>query len=1262
MQEQQHSLSLQHIFLFSQSKAKRRSRGSELLVLSRPSPVNVKQQSSSMIEPQDEPYRDDHAATHYKNSSSSSSSDKHKDEETFWSYVYNLQKARNVKDTKPAKSLALYLRENPLVELLPNNMDQTTASSSSSSLVEACERALTQALRAAGEAGDYRLILSLVDASIVYANNYPILTPRSFGEALSALFRTKANISKLKYVWNLVGINHNDDEAGKAARSSFLQSPVTAFELNVMLKALASRGKTRACIDLFEQHTTTSNHHQGSIYSLIRPDAYTASTLFSILTDSIIANHRDAVVTPDRIRVSQDAPPLALSLANLSSSPCWQWNAAIQILPVLREKSQWNNHAYSALLKLQDRAQETFEEGHKNGSLMAIAILDSMMTQHDITPDVVTCTLVIKSIGDPSAADPLSWKLAVKFLNQMKSDPKLPNPNVFTYSAAIVACARCSEYNTALELLREMSNKIDSSIGSETENENNTFDHPPQPNTWVYNAALLAISNSEDKKDWRDKKKSLASTEQVQQNRRNLALSLLEQMREDHAERAMDTKPDTVTYNTVISIIATARGDFNDEDSSSDEKVIYLIKQMKNDNILRDSITYRNAIVALTSDKEIFEILRSSLEDIGNASSSINKQKSQQHTTKPLVGKASHGLTFVFNSALSVLASRANLKMVKEVFSLMQKEKIAFNAETTTHLINILGRTGKSSMIAPLLTALSTSDMSVFSRQQLLDSTGLELFSKPLPPLETSHFPTAISVCLAANELKNAHSLLTIMRNDGMTPTSDCTQNFCLAYARVAITSAAKEKKRLRQQKAHESVSQARAQSAYSIAMAIPDAPPHVLSTVSKACAVTGQWQQSRSLLRLVHKRLLTPDEPLIQLRGIDLIQGLHSSLLRECSNQGNVTAGLWFASDIQAFSRNVHLKREEVSVDVTDTQEQDLLSSLRQLASTAEHGAKNVGMRPEDWVSLVKAASKSGHWRVCINTLQFLRPYVMRTNPNLNKIEDSSILEGRYEQLATAITVAVRCLEVRSQYAWAVRAIDDWIEWSGRKPRPEAVLSAMRILSARGRGEETMKLLNRCIEEGPPTTSYAKKGVGYEELLYIGAVTSLHGNGLYDDADEVFISGLSRGRLPFAFEKQKDQFVLDLHGMNVALAHSAVRVAMRQQVASYNDETCNNNMMIITGRGRNSELRLRPVLRPEIQRMLLEEFYPPLNTVSMPGNMGALLVLAEDISQWHSHQQEQKGARMLTIAAVLKNLSQDRLKRSIALTLESNKEKGSSS
>lgn len=70
---------------------------------------------------------------------------------------------------------------------------------------------------------------------------------------------------------------------------------------------------------------------------------------------------------------------------------------------------------------------------------------------------------------------------------------------------------------------------------------------------------------------------------------------------------------------------------------------------------------------------------------------------------------------------------------------------------------------------------------------------------------------------------------------------------------------------------------------------------------------------------------------------------------------------------------------------------------------------------------------------------------------------------------------------------------------------------------------------------------------------------------------------------------------------------------------------------------------------------MLLEEFYPPLNTMSIPGNIGALTILAHDIEAWQDHQQQQKGVRMLKLAGVLRNLSsQERLKQIIALRLES--------
>jgi len=97
----------------------------------------------------------------------------------------------------------------------------------------------------------------------------------------------------------------------------------------------------------------------------------------------------------------------------------------------------------------------------------------------------------------------------------------------------------------------------------------------------------------------------------------------------------------------------------------------------------------------------------------------------------------------------------------------------------------------------------------------------------------------------------------------------------------------------------------------------------------------------------------------------------------------------------------------------------------------TLEH-EESLGMKEPEWMSLLIAAFKSGHWRVCLTTLQFLRPYVEATNPNGAAAGSLSWNQTvvSYRKLAPALTYAVQCMEVRSQYAWIIRSIDDFIEW----------------------------------------------------------------------------------------------------------------------------------------------------------------------------------------------------------------------------------------
>ena len=185
-----------------------------------------------------------------------------------------------------------------------------------------------------------------------------------------------------------------------------------------------------------------------------------------------------------------------------------------------------------------------------------------------------------------------------------------------------------------------------------------------------------------------------------------------------------------------------------------------------------------------------------------------------------------------------------------------------------------------------------------------------------------------------------------------------------------------------------------------------------------------------------------------------------------------------------------------------------------------------------------------------------------------------------------------------------------------------------------------------------------------------------LHKNAYYDFADDLYLRAVSKGCLPWPVihneNKQltfqeidstdiysihktdcNEPLLLDLHGMTVAIAHSAVRTALQKEVQrtllpSDHQAWC-HDVIIITGKGNNSAHRLRPVLRPEVQRMLTEEFYPPLSTISVPNNIGALQILAKDVDSWLDYQKRQRSARLLAVANLLKSFAGgSRLRESI--------------
>ena len=169
-------------------------------------------------------------------------------------------------------------------------------------------------------------------------------------------------------------------------------------------------------------------------------------------------------------------------------------------------------------------------------------------------------------------------------------------------------------------------------------------------------------------------------------------------------------------------------------------------------------------------------------------------------------------------------------------------------------------------------------------------------------------------------------------------------------------------------------------------------------------------------------------------------------------------------------------------------------------------------------------------------------------------------------------------------------------------------------------------------------TSSVASSDKHYCNSAYTAAITALYNCGAYDDADELYLVGVSSNNLPWPLrmDNRKSVIEIDLHGMSSAIAHSFVRCALKSYEKSGSIE--GHDIQIITGKGIRSKRKYRPILRPEVQKMLSEEFYPPINTSTARKNMGALVVNSSDVQSWLDFQKGQTAKRMLVLADILKN------------------------
>jgi len=137
------------------------------------------------------------------------------------------------------------------------------------------------------------------------------------------------------------------------------------------------------------------------------------------------------------------------------------------------------------------------------------------------------------------------------------------------------------------------------------------------------------------------------------------------------------------------------------------------------------------------------------------------------------------------------------------------------------------------------------------------------------------------------------------------------------------------------------------------------------------------------------------------------------------------------------------------------------------------------------------------------------------------------------------------------------------------------------------------------------------------------------------DNMDELMTLGEGRNS---GSHGKVARFAVDLHGFTAPLAATAIRAALVEHWETDGGER--EDLVIITGKGLHSSSSssssssvrgrfLTPVVRPEVQQMLIEQFNPPISTWTSPGNTGRLVVGFDAINAWVDESDAMRGLLM---------------------------------
>jgi len=129
---------------------------------------------------------------------------------------------------------------------------------------------------------------------------------------------------------------------------------------------------------------------------------------------------------------------------------------------------------------------------------------------------------------------------------------------------------------------------------------------------------------------------------------------------------------------------------------------------------------------------------------------------------------------------------------------------------------------------------------------------------------------------------------------------------------------------------------------------------------------------------------------------------------------------------------------------------------------------------------------------------------------------------------------------------------------------------------------------------------------------------------GYHEESAKVYESVISC-HLDFSYygNDEKLFMIVDLHGLSISLARSAIRSALYTMRSNYLTHNNNNSkdsyrsLVIITGIGKNSKEWLEPILKPSVIQWLETDFNPPLVSSELADNLGRLIVPYKMIESW---------------------------------------------